>query len=164
MCFKWVTLGLVRSPYKLYLNTAPAQKAFITILKLLSFRHLLERCFCLAFYFKWKYFVLVDHILSETICLLCFCVLLSNIYTKIWSDLCYFYSKVIFLAFLSKKILFTFLCWIWIIDVLQQYCEQFRRIVQVKLVENLAPSYLPYRFLHDLASFLLWKKVKIFDF
>ena len=34
----------------------------------------------------------------------------------------------------------------------------------VKLVENLAPSYLPYRFLRDLASFLLWEKVKIFDF
>ena len=34
---------------------------------------------------------------------------------------------------------------------------------QVELVENLAPSYLPYRFLHELASFLLWEKVKIFD-
>ena len=33
-----------------------------------------------------------------------------------------------------------------------------------ELVENLAPSYLPYRFLHDLFSFLLWEKVKIFDF
>ena len=32
------------------------------------------------------------------------------------------------------------------------------------LVENLAPNYLLYRFLHDLASFLLWEKVKIFDF
>ena len=58
--------------------------------------------FCLAFYFKWKYFVLNDHILSETICLLCFCVLFSNMYPKIkfmakhWSDLCNFYSKVIF--------------------------------------------------------------------
>ena len=39
--------------------------------------------FCIAFYFKWKYFVLADHILSETICLLCFYVLFSNIYTKI---------------------------------------------------------------------------------
>ena len=36
--------------------------------------------------------------------------------------------------------------------------------VVVVVVENLAPSYLPYRFLHDLASFLLWEKVKIFDF
>ena len=117
--------------------------------------------FCSAFYFKWKYFVLVDHILSETICLLCFCVLFSNIYTKIkvtaksWSDLCYFYSNVIF---------FTFLCWIWLIDILRQYCENFRKIEQVELVENLAQSYLPYRFRHDLASFLLWEKVKILYF
>ena len=32
-----------------------------------------------------------------------------------------------------------------------------------ELVENLSPSYLPYTFLHYLASFLLWEKVKIFD-
>ena len=54
--------------------------------------------FCLALYFKSKYFVLIDHILSEIICLFCFCVLFSNIYPKIkfmaknWSDLCNFYS------------------------------------------------------------------------
>ena len=126
--------------------------------------------FCLAFYFKWKSFVLTDHILSETICLFYFCVLFSNIYTKIkftaksWSDLCSFYTKVIFWNFCLRKYFFTFLCWIWIIDVSQQYCENFRKIEQVELVENLAPSYLPYRFLHDLASFLLWEKVKIFDF
>ena len=71
-------------------------------------------------------------------------------------------SKVIFLNFRLRKYFFTFLCWIWIIYVLQQYCENFRKIEQVELVENLAPSYLPYRFLHDLASFLLWEKVKIF--
>ena len=35
---------------------------------------------------------------------------------------------------------------------------------QGELVENLPPSYLPYRFLHNLHSFLLWEKVKIFDF
>ena len=35
---------------------------------------------------------------------------------------------------------------------------------QVELVENLVPRYLPNRFLHDLASFLLREKVKIFDF
>ena len=35
---------------------------------------------------------------------------------------------------------------------------------QSELVENLPPSYLPYRFLHNLHSFLLWEKVKIFDF
>ena len=65
--------------------------------------------FCLAFYFKWKYFVLNDHILSETICLFCFCVLFSNMYPKIkfmaknWSDLCNFYSKVIFWNFWLRK-------------------------------------------------------------
>ena len=65
--------------------------------------------FCLAFYFKWKYFVLIDHILSETICLFCFCALFSNIYPKIkfmaknWSDLRNFYSKMIFLNFCLGK-------------------------------------------------------------
>ena len=38
--------------------------------------------FCLAFYFKWKYFVLIDHILSETIWPVCFCVLFLNMYLK----------------------------------------------------------------------------------
>ena len=88
--------------------------------------------FCLAFYLKWKYFVLIDYILSETICLFCFCVLFSNIYTKIkftakiWSDLCIFYIKVIFRNFCLRKY-FYFLCWIWIIDISQQYCENFRK-------------------------------------
>ena len=31
-----------------------------------------------------------------------------------------------------------FLCRIWIIDVSQQYCENFRKIEQAKLVENLS--------------------------
>ena len=35
---------------------------------------------------------------------------------------------------------------------------------QAELVENLPPSYLPYRFLHNLHSFLLWEKMKIFGF
>ena len=74
--------------------------------------------FCLAFYLKWKYFVLIDYtrILSETICLFCFCVLFSNMYPKIkfiakkWSDLCNFYSKVIFWNFcLSKYFYFALL-------------------------------------------------------
>ena len=71
--------------------------------------------FCLAFYFKWKYFVLIDHILSETVCLFCFCVLFSNMYpnfkftAKNWSELHNFYSKVIFWNFcLRKYFLFFF--------------------------------------------------------
>ena len=35
---------------------------------------------------------------------------------------------------------------------------------QAEPVENLPPNYLPYRFLYNLHLFLLWKKVKIFDF
>ena len=35
---------------------------------------------------------------------------------------------------------------------------------QAQRVENLPPNYLPYRFLHNLHSFLLLEKVKIFDF
>ena len=69
-----------------------------------------------------------------------------------------------FLEFLSKKTFFIILCLIWISDVLRQYCENFRKIEQEEHVENLAPSYLPYKFRHHLASFLLWEKVKIFDF
>ena len=69
---------------------------------------------CLAFYFKWNYFVVIDHILSETICPFCFCVLFSKSYSKIkftaknWSNLCNFYFKVIYKKKLSKKIFFYF--------------------------------------------------------
>ena len=38
------------------------------------------------------------------------------------------------------------------------------KIEQAEVDENLPPSYLPYRFLHNLHSFLLWEKVNIFDF
>ena len=57
---------------------------------------------------------MVDHILTETICLLCFCVLFLNIYTKIkvmaksWSDLCNFYGKVIFWNFCLRKYFLLF--------------------------------------------------------
>ena len=33
-----------------------------------------------------------------------------------------------------------------------------------KPVENLPPSYIHYRFLYNLHFFLLWEKVKIFEF
>ena len=68
-----------------------------------------------------------------------------------------------FLEFLSKKIFFNFLCGIRIIDALQQHTENVRKIDQAEFVENLPLSYLPYRFLHNLQSFLLREKVKISD-
>ena len=70
--------------------------------------------FGLAFYFNCRYFVLIYHILLETICLFCFCVLFSNMYPKIkftaknWSDLCKFYSKVIIWKFCLRKYFLLF--------------------------------------------------------
>ena len=125
-------------------------------------------------FFAWR-FILNENILfwltisNQNPFVFSVSVLFSNIYIKIkltakyWSNLCNFYSKVIFWNF-SEKIFFTFICWIWIFDVPQQYCENFRKKEQVELVENLGPNYLPYRFLYVLVSFLLWEKVKIFDF
>ena len=71
--------------------------------------------FWFVFCFRWKSFVLTKHVLSETICLFCFCVCFSNIYTKIkftaksWSDLCNFNNKVIFWNFCLRKYFFNFL-------------------------------------------------------
>ena len=121
--------------------------------------------FCLPFYFKWKYFDLLDHILSETICLFCFCIFFSNIYhkikcmAKIWSDLCNFHSEVTFWNFCLRKY-FLLLSWVWIYNFSQKYCYNFRKIEQAELVKSLPRSYLPYRFLNNLLSFLLWEKWK----
>ena len=97
----------------------------------------------------------------------------SNIYTKIkvtaksWSDLCNFYSKVIFWNFCLRKYFLRFFAEFEILSFynnIVKISKKKKKNEQVEVVENLAPSYLPYRFLHDLASFLLWEKVKIFDF
>ena len=84
---------------------------------LLSIPHHLERClFCLAFYCKWKYFVLTDHFVSGTVCLFCSCTLFSNIYYKIsftaknWSDLAIsIVNWIFFLFFFYHKVYFAFL-------------------------------------------------------
>ena len=89
--------------------------------------------FRLAFYLKWKCIAKIDHILSETTCLFCSCVLFSNIYPKItftaknWSDLYNLYSKVFVWNFVWENIFFPFLAEFWIIDVSQQYYENFRK-------------------------------------
>ena len=43
--------------------------------------------------------------------------------------------KLYFLEFLSKKIFFIFLCRISIIDASQQYCENFRKIYKMNLLQ-----------------------------
>ena len=131
--------------------------------------------FCLAFYFRWKHFVLTYHIVSEIICLFCFCVLFSNIYPKIkfmaktWSDLCSFYNKV--MCFFNISVRKYFLLFFAEFELLMSHnnivkisenWENFRKFEHAELVESLPSSYLPYRFLHNLHSFLLAGKVKIF--
>ena len=52
-----------------------------------------------------------------------------------------------------------------IIDNLYQYCENFRKkLNKTEFVENLPPTYLPYRFLRNLQTFSLSEKMKTFDF
>ena len=56
----------------------------------------------------------ISAVIRECAFAVCFCVLFSNFYSELkvtaknWSDLCNFYSKVIFWIFLSKKIFFYF--------------------------------------------------------
>ena len=85
-------------------------------LQLPCFQNHLERPFYLGFYLEQNYFVLTYHILSETICLFCFCVLFTKIYpknkftAKNWSDQCNFYSKMTsFLGFFLFENIFTLL-------------------------------------------------------
>ena len=113
--------------------------------------------FCLPSCFKRKHFVLIEHILSETICLFWFlssCPIFTvklHIQPKKWSYLlCKFYSKVIF--GLRKYFLFFFA------HISQQYCKNFRKNEYGELIENLPPSYLSYRFLYNLHSILLCGK------
>ena len=92
------------------------------------------------------------------------CTLKLNLSPKV--DLTYAISivKWFFEIFVLVNIFYFFFCWIWIIDVSQQYCENFKKIEQAELVQNLPPSYLPNKFLHNFHSFLLWEKVKVLDF
>ena len=128
--------------------------------------------FCLAFYFKWKYFVLIKRILSETVCLFCFCDLFSNIYSKIkftainWSYLCNFYSKVIFFFFgifvwkSSYYFSLVNLNYWYFTTILWKFQKNRTNGTCWKSAIKL-PTY---RLLHNLRSFLVWENVKIFDF
>ena len=93
-----------------------------------------------------------------------FCSQIFTLKLNLWSKVALTYAISIVKWFLGIFVLENIFYFIWIIDVLQQYCENYSKTEQVELVKNLAPSYLPYRLLHDLASFLLQEKVKIFDF
>ena len=119
--------------------------------------------FCLAFYFKWKHFVLIDHISSEIICLFVsvfcsqICTLKINLRPKIGLTYAICLVKWLF-GILVEENLFYFS-----VLNLKNWCFttilwKIQKIEQAELVENLPPSYLPYRFLPNLHSFLLWSK------
>ena len=137
---------------------------------LLSFRHHSERRFCLAFILNENSFfwVTISYQKPLVFPVSMFCFQISNLKLNLRPNIGLTYAISIVKNFdvvecLRKKIFFTFLRCIWIIDVSQQYCENFIKIEQVELVENLPPIYLPCRFLHNLHSFVQWEKVKIFD-
>ena len=83
---------------------------------------------------------------------------------KNWSDLRNFYSKVIFLDFCLSKHFLLFFAEFELLMFHNNIVKISEKIEQVKLVENLPPSYLPYKFLHNFHSFSVWEKVKILDF
>ena len=83
---------------------------------------------------------------------------------KNWSDPCNFYSKVIFWNFCLSKYFLLFFAEFELLMFHNNIVKISEKTEQVKLVENLPPSYLPYKFLHNFHSFLLWEKVKILDF
>ena len=100
---------------------------------LLSFRHLLERWFLLGILFEMKIFCSDwPYLIRNHLSFLFLCFVLKYFTLKLKlrpkDGLTYAISiESDLLEFLSKKINFTFLCWIWIIDVSQQYCENFRK-------------------------------------
>ena len=81
---------------------------------------------------------------------------------KSWSDLCNFYSNVIFCF--SKYFFLLFFADFELLMFHNNIVKISEKIEQAELVENLPSSYLPYKFLHNFHSFLLLEKVKILDF
>ena len=64
---------------------------------------------CLAFYLKYKCFVLIDQIVSETICLFCFCDLFSNIYPYIKFSIKFFLTYAVSIVMYFFFFFFFFL-------------------------------------------------------
>ena len=90
------------SEYLLYFRNLSESRSVLGVLFYCPFDTTWKDICLLSVLSKRKYFVLIDHILSETVCLFfCFCVSFSNIYPKIkltaknWSGLRSFYRKVI---------------------------------------------------------------------
>ena len=83
-----------------------------------------------------------------------------NFIAKDWSDPCNFYSKVIFWNFYLR----TYFLLLFAEFELFMFHNNIVKISERLNKQNLLKIYLPYKFLHNLHSFLLWEKEKIFDF
>ena len=157
---------------------------------IMSFRHSSERRFFFIYLFilNKKYFVLLDQILSETICLSYFCFSFSNIYlnlkftAKNWSDPCNFYSKVFcfvfcFVLFFCFFVFFCFLLFGCFGYFIWENIFRFSLLIfnhwyfttilwQFKIIWTnetyWKPVYRLYQFLHYLQPLLV--KEKLFDF
>ena len=75
-----------------------------------------------------------------------------NFIAKNWSDLCNFYIKVIFNVCLRKYFLLFFAE----LELLM-FHNNIVKISEKINKQNLLKSYLLYKFLHNLHSFLLWE-------
>ena len=126
--------------------------------------------FRLAFNFKWKYFVLIYPILSETICLFCFCILVSNIYPKIkftaknWPDLCNFNSKVIFWNFCLRKYFLLFFAEFELLMFHNNIVKISEKLNKWNLLKICHQITYPIDFCIICVHFYYGKKWKYFDF
>ena len=90
------------------------KQATEVLISLLSFRHLSERRFCLAFYLKWNYFVLICFILSETmsflfLSFLCICKSYSHFFRKNTGELDIVLTRTVNILTTNKLIKLTML-------------------------------------------------------
>ena len=126
--------------------------------------------FYLAFYLKWKYIVLIDYILSETICLFCFWVLFSNMYPKIkfiaknWSDLCNFCSNVIFWNFCLSKYFLLFFAKFELLMFHNNIMKISEKLNKQNLLKICLQVTYPTNFCIIFIHFYYGEKVKILDF
>ena len=139
---------------------------------LLSFQHLSER----RFFFAWR-FILNENILfwltisyqkpfvfSVSVFCSQICTLKLNLSPKIGLTYAISIVKWFFCNFCLSNLFLLFFAEFELLMFHNNIVKISEKIEQLKLVENLPPSYLPYKFLHNFHSFLLWEKVKIFDF
>ena len=81
---------------------------------------------------------------------------------KNWSDLCNFYSKVIFWIFYDRKYHFFFFVGFKLLMFHNNIVKTSEKMNKQNLLKICLQA--TYRFLHNLHSILLWEKVKTFDF